>query len=115
MAVHKATRAKSSTQTQIHRTDHQTKAELFDTLRHLNRGYGVALAALDKLETKDRLARRRVFPAGFLREYRNRTEGLCALANHDVLLLVAGREREEAERFNCVSGPLQTRERKRRS
>lgn len=45
---------------------HQTKAEIFDVLRHLNRGYGIALAALDKLETKARQTqdRARIFPPG---------------------------------------------------
>jgi hypothetical protein len=32
------------------------------------------------------------------------TEGLRSLANHDVLLLVAGREQQEAERFSRLSG-----------
>ena len=115
MAVHKATRSKSSKQTKSqqpktvrsaheNRADYQVKAEFFETLRHLNRGYGVALAAFDKLAIKDRISGRRIFPAGFLQDYRNRTEGLRALANHDVLLLVAGREREEAGRFGRLSG-----------
>jgi hypothetical protein len=47
------------------------------------------MAALDRLESQDRFIGRRVFPAGFLQDYRNRTERLRALANHDVLLLVA--------------------------
>jgi hypothetical protein len=115
MAVHKATRSKSPTQTRRqhaktaraaheNRADYQVKAEFFETLRHLNRGYGVALATLDKLAIKDRLSGRRIFPAGFLQDYRNRTESLRAIANHDVLLLVAGREREEASRFSRLSG-----------
>jgi hypothetical protein len=104
MAVHKAIRSNSSAQPALRRPDHQLKAEFFEALRHLNRGYGVALAALDRLESKDRLTGRRVFPAGFLQDYRNRTEGLRALANHDVLLLVAGREQQEAERFGRLSG-----------
>ena len=112
MAVHKAIRSNSLAQPQRHRPDHQLKAEFFETLRHLNRGYGVALAALDRLEAKDRMPERRVFPAGFLQDYRHRTERLRALANHDVLLLVAGRERQEAERFSRFCGESGKRKRK---
>ena len=32
-------------------TDPQLKAEFFEALRHLNRGFGVALAAFDRLQT----------------------------------------------------------------
>jgi len=49
------------------RPDHQLKAEIFETLRHLNRGYGVALAALDRLETKDRYTAH-IFPAGVVHD-----------------------------------------------
>ena len=87
---------------------HQFKAEIFDVLRHLNRGYGVALAALDKLESKDR--RRgaahlqdgeavRVFPEDCLRDFRHRTEALRAQANHDLLRLMAVREQRDAAHF----------------
>jgi hypothetical protein len=102
MAAHKAIRSNPPAQP-ARRPDHQLKAEIFETLRHLNRGYGVALAALDRLESKDRHRSPRIFPAGFLADYRNRTEGLRALANHDVLLLIAGREQQEAERFIRLS------------
>jgi hypothetical protein len=85
------------------RPDHQLKAEIFETLRHLNRGYGVALAAFDRLETKDRLHSPRAFAAGFLHEYRNRTEALRAIANRDLLRLIAAREEQEAERFSHLS------------
>jgi hypothetical protein len=95
--------------------DRQLKAEIFETLRHLNRGYGVALAALDKLETKDSYRARRIFPAGFLGDYRNRAEGLRALTNHDVLLLIAGREQQEAERFNRLCDQAASPKRPRRS
>lgn len=98
MAVHKGKRSKSSPQPQPQRPrDHQIKAEILDVLRHLNRGYGVALAAFDKLEHKDRLPK--MFPADVLNEYRNRTEGLRAEANRDLLRLVAGREDQNALRF----------------
>jgi hypothetical protein len=85
------------------------------SLRHLNRGYGAPLAALDRLELKDSYRRRPVFPASLLRDYRARTEGLQALANHDLLLVFAGREEQEAQRLGqlgklnnliaCVVGP----------
>src|SRR5579864_7617850 len=109
MAVHKAIRSNPPAQPQPkparHRPDHQLKSEIFETLRHLNRGYGVALAAFDKLETKDRHRGPRAFPAGFVEDYRNRTEALRALANRDLLRLIAGREELEAERFGLLSGP----------
>ena len=103
MAVRKATRSNSAVQPKhqsARRTDHQLKAEIFEMLRHLNRGYGVALAAFDKLEIKDRQHPSRAFSAPFLHDYRNRTEALRAQANRDLLLLLAGREEQEAERFS---------------
>jgi hypothetical protein len=77
-------------------TDHQAKAELFKTLERLNRGYGFALAALDRLRNKDR---KKVFPAACLNDFRNRTEMLRALANRDLLRLLAGHEEQEAARL----------------
>ena len=103
MAVHKVIRSNPQAQAARRRPDHQLKAEFFETLRHLNRGYGVALAALDRLETKDRLRGPRAFSAGFLQDYRNRTEALRALANRDLLRLLAGREEQDAERFDRLS------------
>ncbi len=105
MAVNKGIRSKSTPQPQPQHTkteprrssDHQLKAEILDVLRHLNRGFGVALSALDKLEHKDRLPR--MFPADVLNQYRNRTEGLRAEANRDLFRLIAGREDENAVRF----------------
>jgi hypothetical protein len=99
MAVHKATRSNPSAQPARRRPDHQLKADLFEALRHLNRGYGVALAAFDRLETKDRVRSPRAFPAAFLQDYRNRTEALRALANRDLLRLLAGHEDQDAARF----------------
>src|SRR5262249_27828519 len=111
MAVHQATRSNSAAQPRSQhaknaravgpspqrRPDHQRKAEVFETLRHLNRGYGVALAALDRLESKDRLPGRRVFPGEVLNDYRYRTESLRAEANRDLLRLISGHEDNEAE------------------
>jgi hypothetical protein len=74
---------------------HQLKAEIFDVLRHLNRGYGIALAALDKLETKGR----RIFPTDFLQGYRSRAEVLRAETNRDLLRILAGHEEQDATRF----------------
>jgi hypothetical protein len=112
MAVHKVKRSTSSTQPH-HLTpksqpqpanddrprDHQSKAELFKTLERLNRGYGFALAALDRLRAKDRLPGKRVFPVECLNDFRNRTERLRALANRDLLRLLAGHEDQDAARF----------------
>ncbi len=118
MAVRKATRSNSLAQPQPQpenpkRRDHQLKAELFETLHHLNRGYGVALAALDRLETKDRYTTH-VFPPGFLLDYRNRTLTLRARANHDLLRLIAGREADEANRFSRLSAQPLNRSRRKR-
>jgi len=118
MAVDKAIRSNSQAQPQPHHGDprperpganrHQLKAEIFDVLRHLNRGYGVALAALDKLESKDRRLgaahlpdgeAARVFPPDCLRDFRHRTEALRAQANHDLLRLMAVREQRDAAHF----------------
>jgi hypothetical protein len=133
MAVHKAIRSTSTAQPQPHQaktarvggptqpksgrpgSNHQLKAELFEALRHLNRGYGVALYSLDRLEAKDHLQKPRAFPAGFLASYRNRTEILRAQANLDLLRFLAGREEHEAERFGRLCGPPAEPKHKRRS
>jgi hypothetical protein len=111
MAVSKVTRSKSPTQPKAQsqpqrrsgpdhqRNDHQRKAEFFEALQHLNRGYGIALSALERLETKDRQLRPLIFPAGCLRDYRNRTESLRAVANRELLRILAGREDRDAARF----------------
>lgn len=113
MAVHKGIRSKSLSQpkpsrptTQLQPTNgeepkhnHQSKAELFKTLERLNHGYGAALAALDRLRAKDRLPGKRVFPVECLNDFRNRTETLRALANRDLLRLLAGHEEQDAEKF----------------
>jgi hypothetical protein len=125
MAVSKVTRSKSPTQinaqpkaqTRAQRqrsrpdrrhpdhqqNDHQRKAEFFETIQHLNRGYGITLSALERLETKDRQLRPLIFPAGCLRDYRNRTEALRAVANRDLLRILAGREDQDATRFGKYS------------
>jgi hypothetical protein len=100
MAVRKATRSNPSAQLQRRRPDNQRKAEFFETLHHINRGYGIALSALERLETKDRQFRPTIFPAGYLRDYRNRTEALRAVTNRDLLRLLAGREERDARRFD---------------
>jgi len=74
------------------------KAELFDDLRQLNRGYGTALAALVRLQ------RPGIFPGDCLRGYRERTEGLRAQANRDLLRLLAGHEERDADRFGALQG-----------
>src|SRR3954447_17211137 len=96
MAVPKAIRSNSSVQPVRRRSNPQLKAELFDVLRDLNRGYGIALSALHRLRHKDR---RTIFSAGCLRDLHNRTEALRALANRDLLRLLGGREERDASRF----------------
>ena len=109
MGVHNAIRKNPLAQPQRQRPDHQRKAEIFETLRHLNRGYGVALAALDRLEGKDRIPGRRVFPDGVLDDYRYKTESLRAEANRDLLRLISGHEDHDAMRL----GRLRARREKR--
>jgi len=99
MAVHKAIRSNPALQPERLRPNHQLKAELFETLRHLNRGYGVALAAIDKLEGKGRHHGPRIFPTGFLHGYRTRTEVLRAETNRDLLRIIGGHEDRDAARF----------------
>jgi hypothetical protein len=105
MAVSKGTRSKSPTQinaqpnAQPKAQNHQRKAEFLEAFHHLNRGYGIALSALERLETKDRQLRPTIFPAGCLRDYRNRTEALRAVANRDLMRILAGREDRDAARF----------------
>ena len=105
MAVHKAKRSNPLAQPKPQRTrrspnpDPQVKSQLFETLRHLNRGYGIALAAFDRLQRLDRLQKPSIFPLDCLPDFRNRTEALRALVNRDLLRLFAGREDKDAERF----------------
>ena len=57
------------------------------------------LAALDKLEKKDRLPGLRIFSIGFLRDFHNRTEALRAEVNRDLVRLIAGHEDADTLRF----------------
>ena len=111
MAVHKAIRSNLVAQPErrpdLHTKDPQLKSELFEALRHLNRGYGVALSSLACLHRKDRLAS--IFPRELLLSYRNQTEELRAQANRDLLRMMAGNEEQEAERFGQLSGRARKR------
>src|SRR5262245_36430651 len=97
MAVHKAKRSNPLAQPERRCPHPQLKPQLFDNLHHLNRGYGVALAALDRLQKPG------IFPRDCLQSYRSRTEALRALANRDLLYFFAGHEERDAERFERVS------------
>ena len=88
------------------RPDRQRKAEIFEVLRRLNRGYGVALDALDKLESKAYS----IFPTGFLHGYRSRAELLRAETNRDLLRVLAGHEEQEAARFTRFQSDEEKRE-----
>jgi hypothetical protein len=99
MAVHKATHSKSLAQPTRRRPDPQLKAEIFDTLRQLNRGYGSAVAALHRLHHNDRLPGPRIFSAGCLRNLQSRTEALRSLANRDLLRPLTAREEYDVSRF----------------
>ncbi len=115
MAVHKVIRTKSTAQPKPQQaktpvqslSNHQFKAEIFEILRHLNRGFGIALAALDRLEVKDHARARhlrrsglRIFTAVCLGDYRSQTEALQAEANRDLLRLMAAHEDQNAGRFS---------------
>jgi hypothetical protein len=107
MAVHKAIRSNPQAQPAQRRPNHQLKSELFDTLHHLNRGYGISLAALHRLQKPG------IFPVDCLTNHRNRTEVLRAQANRHLLSLFAGHEEQEAERLGRLCLP-ETLNRKRR-
>jgi hypothetical protein len=113
MAVRKATRSKSAAQPQPKTTrpdtpnqasmsDPQLKAQLVGTLAHLNRGYGIALSALDRLRKQNRRLRPGAFPLTCLNDFRCQTETLQASANRDLLRLMASREEQEAERLGLL-------------
>jgi len=89
--------------------DPQLKSHLFETLSHLNRGFGVALAAFDRLQKQDGLQKPAIFPQHCLRDFRNRTQELRAVANRDLLRLFAGREDRDAERSARLRGQPEKR------
>jgi hypothetical protein len=100
MASDKAIRSNSSAQpqpqnTKRRRPNHQFKAQLFDLFHQLNRGYGIALSALDRLEQRGR-----IFPRPSLLNISQRTQEIRALANHNLLETLTGREGQEAARLS---------------
>jgi hypothetical protein len=102
MAANKSKRSVRKAQHQLqpqHHPDPQLKSDLFDTLKHLNRGFGVALTAFDRLQKQDRWQKPAIFPVSCLMDFRNRTEELRARANFELLHLFSGREEQEAEKF----------------
>jgi hypothetical protein len=115
MAVHKVIRSNPDLQPKdVPRKapqpkDPQLKSELLEALRHLNRGFGVALSSFDTLQRKERRHHSGIFPRDLLLSYRNRTEELRALVNRELLRLMAKNEEEEAERFGLLCGSKRTR------
>src|SRR5262249_5791479 len=116
MAVRKATRSNPQAQPQPKQTAHredppnkaslhdpQLKSQVFATLAHLNRGYGIAVAALDRLRKHDRRLRPSAFPLACLNDFRCQTEALQAMANRDLLRLMATREEKQAEKLNLAA------------
>jgi hypothetical protein len=73
--------------------------QLYDVLNHLNRGYGTVLISLDNLELMNTATRPEVLPADCLRDLRNRTEELRALANRELLAVLAGHKERDAAHF----------------
>jgi hypothetical protein len=94
-------------------SDPQLKAQLVGTLAHLNRGFGIALSALDRLRKQNRRLKPDAFPITCLNGFRCQTETLQASANRDLLRLMATREGQEAERLGLLcrqsQEPKQTR------
>ena len=112
MAVHKAIRSNPVLQPKDPQPkDPQLKSELFEALRHLNRGFGVALSSFDVLQRKERYHHADIFPRDLLLSYRNQTEELRAVVNRELLRLMAGNEEKDAKRFGVRGG----RKRARRS
>jgi hypothetical protein len=110
MAIDKAKRSNPLAQPNARRSPNpQLKAQLLDSLQHLNRGYGIALSNLNRLEHLDKKGKPGIFPAACLRNLLTRTEELRAVANHELLHTLAGREGQEAIRF----GRLRIRQEKR--
>src|SRR5258708_3939164 len=100
MATDKAKRSNPLAQPARRRFNPQLKSQWFEILHHLNRGYGIALANLDRLErANSNKGKAGTFPRDCLRNIRNRTEELRALANHKLLQPLAGREERDALRF----------------
>ncbi len=77
------------------RPNRQFKAQLFDLFQQLNRGYGIALSALDRLEQRGR-----IFPRPSLHNLSQRTQELRALTNHNLLQTLTGRKGQEAARLS---------------
>lgn len=100
MAVHKAKRSNPSAQPTQRRRPNQTQTDplpipqLFDVLQNLNRGYGTALINLDNLQLINTTNGMRIIPSDRLRDIRRQTDQLRALANRELLAVVAGRKQD---------------------
>lgn len=101
MATDKAKRSNPLAQPNARRRPNpQLKSQLLDFLQHLNRGYGIALVNLDRLERLSNAKGKPViFPAACLHKIQTRTEELRASANHELLQILAGTEGQDAIRF----------------
>ncbi|MBZ5509319.1 MAG: hypothetical protein LAO78_28000 [Acidobacteriia bacterium] len=77
--------------------------QLYEILNQLNRGYGTVLISLDNLELMNTATRPEVLPADCLRDLRNRTEELRALANRELLAVLAGHKERDAAHFGRSS------------
>jgi hypothetical protein len=93
MATNKAKRSNPLAQHQPTRRRPNPLAtpQLYDVLNNLNRGYGSVLISLDNLELMNTATRPQVLPVECLRDLRNRTEELRALANRELLAVLTGR------------------------
>jgi len=105
MAVHKAKRSDPSAQHQRRRrrsnnsqTNPLPTPQLFDVLQNLNRGYGTALINLDNLQLINTANRTRIIPSDCLQNIRTQTEQLRALANRELLAVLAGSKHNDTRR-----------------
>ena len=91
MAVLKAKRSNPLAQPHARRRPNPLATpQIYDVLNNLNRGYGTVLVSLDNLELMNTATRPEVLPAECLRDLRNRTEELRALANRELLAVLTG-------------------------
>ncbi len=104
MAIDKAKRSNPSAQPQPQhakrrrsnnsQTDPLPTPQLFDVLQNLNRGYGTALINLDNLQLINTASRTRIISSECLQDIRTQTEQLRALANRELLAVLANTRRQ---------------------
>ncbi|MBZ5526079.1 MAG: hypothetical protein LAP21_27985 [Acidobacteriia bacterium] len=94
MATLKATRSVPSAQPK-RRPDQHFKTELFEALHDLNKSLSRTVSVLHRLDAF------RVFRKKYLQDYRNMTEELRSLFNHELTKTLADLEQRDAARFGA--------------